>query len=120
MLDKKEKLIMNYLCDLCVDKRTYLIQAAKIAEFVSRKYLISISELDDIMISLAKDNYLDYVVSDGKKGYFYCINLKNKGLTFKKDLKKERQAVLVLILRTLGLAVLSFIIGLLLKTIFKK
>ena len=68
---------------------------------------------------LEKDNYIDFVVSDGKKGYYYCVTLKNKGLTYKKDLKKEKKALLMLVVRTTVLAVLSFVVGLLLKVIFK-
>ena len=89
------------------------------AEYVSKKYVISLAELNDIMISLSKDNYLDFVVSDSKKGYYYCVNLKYKGLTFQKDLKKEKQVVFMLIFRTLLLSVLSFVFGLILKIIFK-
>lgn len=119
MLDKKEKLVMFYLSSICLDKKTYLISTSSLAEYVSKKYVISIAELNDIMISLCKDNYLDFVVSDSKKGYYYCVNLKNKGLTFKKDLKKEKKAIWGLILRTLCLSILSFILGMLLKVIFK-
>lgn len=119
MLDKKEKMVMSYLCSVCLDKKTYLISTSSLAEYVSKKYVISIAELNDIMISLCKDNYLDFVVSDSKKGYYYCINLKNKGLTFKKDLKKEKQALIGLVIRTVALSLLSFLLGLLLKAIFK-
>ncbi|MCI7003075.1 MAG: hypothetical protein MR904_01860 [Clostridia bacterium] len=119
MLDKKERFIVLYLLEICPNRRSYLIKAEQIAEFVSRKYLISTSELDDIMITLAKDNYIDFVVSDSKKGYYYCVTLKNKALTLKKDMKKQKQAFWLLVLRTFGFAVLSFVIGLLLKTIFK-
>ncbi len=110
---------MLYLSSICLDKKTYLVSTSDIAEFVSKKFVISIAELNDIMISLCKDNYLDFVVSDSKKGYYYCVNLKNKGLTFKKDLKKEKQALFGLVLRTLFLTLLSFVLGLLLKIIFK-
>lgn len=119
MLDKKEKLVMLYLSSVCLDKKTYLVSTSSLAEFVSKKYVISIAELNDIMISLCKDNYLDFVVSDSKKGYYYCINLKNKGLTFKKDQKKEKQALVWLVVRSALLTVLSFVLGLLLKAIFK-
>lgn len=119
MLDKKEKLVMLYLLDICVDKKTYLISSSNIAEYVSRKYVISIAELDDIMISLSKDNYLDFVGSSSKKGYYYCVNLKNKGLTYKKDLKKKRQELIGLFIRTIILSVVSFVLGILLKIIFK-
>ena len=69
MLDKKEKFVVLYLLEICPNKRPYLILAEQIAEFVSKKYLISTSELDEIMITLAKDNYIDFVVSDSKNGY---------------------------------------------------
>ncbi len=110
---------MLYLLGKCVDKKTYLIPSSSIAEYVSRKYVISIAELDDIMISLSKDNYLDFVGTSSKKGYYYCINLKNKGLTYKKDLKKQKQELVGLVIRTIILSIVSFVLGLLLKIIFK-
>lgn len=119
MLEKKEKMVMLLLCEICSPKRSYLISADTIAEFLSKKYILSIAELDEIMISLSKDNYIDVVISDGKKGYFYCISLKNKGITFKKDLAKQKKEVWILIARTLCITVLSFVVGLILKTIFQ-
>ena len=119
MLDKKEKLVMLYLSEVCKTKKPHLILSTDIAEFVSQKYIISLTELDDIMIMLEKDKYIDFVVSDGKKGYYYCVTLLNKGLTYKKDLKKEKKAFFLLLARTFVLAVLSFIVGVLLKAIFK-
>ena len=119
MLDKKEKFVILYLLEICPSKRSYLILAEQIAEFVSRKYLITISELDEIMISLAKDNYIDFVVSDGKNGYYYCITLKGKALTLKKDMQKQKKEFWYGILKTFGFAVLSFVIGIILRSIFK-
>jgi len=119
MLDKKEKFVVLYLIEICPQKRSYLILAEQIAEFVSKKYLISTNELDDIMLSLSKDNYIDFVASDSKNGYYYCITLKGKALTLKRDLKKQKKEAWFVLLKTLGLAVLSFAVGILLKTIFK-
>ncbi|MBQ7885039.1 MAG: hypothetical protein IJ318_02980 [Clostridia bacterium] len=119
MLDKKEKFVILYLLEVCQNKRSYLILAEQIAEFVSKKYLISLSELDDIMISLAKDNYIDFVVSDSKNGYYYCITLKNKALTLKKDMQKQKKEFWFAILKTFGFAVLSFVVGIILRAIFK-
>ena len=119
MLDKKERFVVLYLIEICPNKRSYLVLAEQIAEFVSKKYLISTTELDDIMITLAKDNYIDFVVSDSKKGYYYCITLKNKALTLKRDLKNQKKEFWLLLLRNFGFAVLSFVVGIILKTIFK-
>lgn len=119
MLDKKEKLVVLYLVEICPQKRSYLILAENIAEFVSKKYLITIDELDEIMFELSKDNYIDFVATDSKNGYYYCITLKGKAFTLKKDLKKQKQEFFWTLARTVGLGILSFIIGVLLKTIFK-
>ena len=74
--------------------------------------------VDEIMTSLAKDNYIDVVISDSKKGYFYCVMLKNKGVMFKKDLQKQKKELGLLLLRTLCITILSFVVGLILRTIF--
>ena len=118
MLDKKEKLVILYLVEICTKKTTYLILAEQIAEFVSKKYLITISELDEIMTTLAKDNYIDFVASESKKGYYYCISLKGKAITLKKDLKKQKKEFWFMMAKTLVLAVISFTVGILLKKIF--
>lgn len=118
MLERKEKMVMLFLSEVCTEKRSYLLSATQIAEYVSQKFILSIAELDEIMLTLAKENYIDLVMSDGKRGYFYCIRLKNKGITFKKDLSKHKKEVAMLLLRTLGITVLSFIVGLILRIIF--
>lgn len=118
MLDKKEKFVLLYLIEVCPQKRSYLILAQQIAEFVSRKFLTTTSELDDIMTMLAKDNFIDFVVSDSKNGYYYCITLKNKAYTFKKDLVRQKKQFWLTVLRTALFAVFSFTIGLLLRKIF--
>ena len=118
MLDKKEKMVMKYLCKVCPQKQSCLISAQQIAEQMYRKYLFSISELDDIMISLSKDNYIEFVASDSKKGYYYCVKLKNKGQTFLKDLAKQKKELFFVLFKTVCLAGVSFVIGVLLKAIF--
>ncbi len=110
---------MLYLFEKCADRSPHLISAEEIIQFVSnKKHALSLSELDDIMQSLQKDNYIDFVASDSKKGVIYCTSLKSKGHLFKKDLQKEKKQARMLIYRTIGLAVLSFIIGIILKAIF--
>ena len=118
MLDKKEKFVVLYLVEVCPQKRPYLILAEKIAEFVSRKYIITTSELDDIMVMLQKENYIEFVVSESKCGSYYCITLKGKAITLKKDIKRQKQQLWLEVFRTFIFAVFSFSVGILLKMIF--
>ena len=99
MSERKEKLVMSYLCKVCTGKKTYLISPNQIAEAVSKKCVLSVAEIDEIMASLSLENYLDFVVSDGKNGYLYCITLKKKGQTFLMDSKKQKKTLGMLVLR---------------------
>lgn len=119
IMTRKEKMVMSYLCLKCQQKRTYLISPQEITQALSKKYVLSIEEIDEIMVQLSNENYIDFVVSDSKKGYFYCVNLKKCGQTFNADTKKNRRTFGLLILRSMFLATVSFVFGIILKAIFK-
>ncbi len=118
-MTKKERMVMTYLCNKCQQKRTYLISPQEITQALSKKYVLSVEEIDEIMVELSNENYIDFVVSDSKKGYFYCVNLKKAGQTFNADIKKNRKTFGLLVLRSMFLATVSFVFGIILKAIFK-
>lgn len=118
-MTKKEKMVMSYLCNKCQQKRTYLISPQEITQALSRKFVLSVEEIDEIMVTLSNENYIDFVVSDSKKGYYYCVNLKKSGQTFNIDTKKNRRTFGMLVLRSCFLATVSFVFGLILRAIFK-
>ena len=115
----KEKMVMKYLAEICVKKKTYLLSPADINAYVSRKFILSVAELDEIMVSLSNSNYIDFVVSDGRRGYHYVVSLKRRGQNFLAELKRQKKQTINLILRTVLLSILSFVLGLILKAIFK-
>lgn len=118
-LDQKEKLVMKYLFNSCNSCASKLISAENIIKFsLSKKHSLSLYELEDIMNNLQKENYIDFVLSDSKNGLTYCVSLKTKGKFFLKDLKKQKRQNSFLLIRTIALAILSFLIGVLLKAIF--
>ena len=119
MPDSKEKLVLKYLCKVCSGKKTYLISPHDIAKATCGKMVLSVNEIDEIMTSLSLQNYIDFVVSDSKNGYFYCVKLKKKGQTYLADAKRQKKAMLMLVLRSIFLATVSFVFGLILKAIFK-
>lgn len=118
MLEKKEKFVLLYLCEICKKEKAYLLSAESIAEFISQKYLISLQELNSIMITLKKEEYLDYTLSNGKDGNYYVVCLKSKAITYKRDEKTRKINIALLFAKTIGLSILSFVLGLILKIIF--
>ena len=119
-MTKKERMVMRYLCEMCPKKRTYLVSPHDIAIALSKKYVLSISELDEIMQELSFENYIDFVATEGKNGYYYCVTLKKRGQSFEYDLKEKKRNFGLLVLRSLFLATISFVFGLVLKAIFKR
>jgi len=119
MPERKEKLILRYLSKVCDNKKAHLVSPYDIAKAVSPKIVLSVNEIDEIMAHLALENYLDFVASEGKNGYYYCITLKSKGRNFVADSKKQKKAMFMLILRSIFLATVSFVFGIILKAIFK-
>ncbi len=119
MQERKEKLVLRYICRVCSGKKTYLISPHDIAKEVCNKMILSISEIDEIMTGLSLQNYIDFVVSDSKNGYYYCVKLKKKGQTYLADSRKQKKALMMLVLRSMFLATVSFVFGLILKAIFK-
>ena len=119
MPERREKLILNYLCKICQGKKTYLVSPYDIAKALSPKLVLSINEIDEAMARLSLENYLDFVASEGKNGYYYCITLKAKGRNFLSDAKKQKKAMWLLVLRSIFLATVSFVFGIILKAIFK-
>lgn len=118
MLDRYEKKILLYLIDKCSKKQVSIIYKQEIITQMNKNFSLSLASLDEIMLSLSKDNYIDYIHSESKRGPAYCITLKNKALTYNKDLKKQKKYAYFIILRTIGLAILSFVVGVILKAIF--
>ena len=113
---EKKKLLCHIFL---LTAKTRLFSSQEIVDVLAkRKYVVSTSELNEIMISLSKEGLIDFVQSESKKGSVFCVSLKEKGLLFKKDTQKERLHASWIILRTALLAVLSFVVGLLLRAIF--
>lgn len=119
VMTKKEKLVMTYLCNKCQKKKTYLISPQELTSALSKKFVLSVAEIDEIMVSLSNQNFIDFVVSDGKNGYYYCVTLKKCGLSYNSDRKNQKKTLGILVLRSIFLATVSFVFGVILKAIFK-
>lgn len=104
---------------VCAGKKTCLISPHEIAKNLCKKVVLSSNEIDEIMTNLSMQNYIDFVVSDSKNGYYYCVKLMKKGQTYLEDSKRQKKALMLLVVRSIFLASVSFVFGLILKIIFK-
>ncbi len=109
---------MTYLYAKCKGKESSLIAPQEITNFLMPKYEINNVEVDQIMNALVLDNYIEVVHSDSKGKLIYCVSLKQKGASFEREKEHNRKTTYLIIFRTVLLAILSFVVGIILKAIF--
>lgn len=118
MLNKKEKLVMTYIFNKCEGKESILISPDELLNFANSKYDLTISDINEIVDALVLENYITMILSDKKGKSIFCISLEKKGESFLRDLANSKKKISLLIIRTVLLAILSFVVGLILKAIF--
>lgn len=117
MLSRKENHVMKAVFSKGSGKSSLLITPTDLINIVG-KDKVKKSELDKIIVDLSRDGYFDLVYSDRRGETVYCLTLTKKGKGFNRDRINFKRNLIFRLLLTVGLAVVSFIIGLILKKIF--
>ena len=118
MLSRKEKQVMRYIYDKANKKDSVLISPDELSNALMPTFDVGAVEIDEIVNNLVLENYITMVMSDKKGKPIYCISLDKKGESFLRDAEDAKKRTWILIGRTIALAVLSFVVGLVLKAIF--
>ena len=117
MLTKSENRVMRAVYSAALGKPAVLITPADLLKLAGDDGL-TLSRLEKIVTALHQDGYFDLVYSDRHGETVYCITLSEKGKAFRRDAVVMKRNLIFRIGLSVGLAVLSFLIGLLLKAIF--
>lgn len=120
MLNRKEKIMLNYILETSSGKSTCLFTALDLQHALEPRYSTNIIEIEAILEMLAQENYITLVNSDKNGEIIYCITVLQKGKSIHKTQKSKRRMWVATITKTVLLAVLSFAVGLVLKLIFYK
>ena len=117
MLNKLESKVMKTLFLECENKKTILITPTDLIRIIGDRALTE-GAVDKIVYDLSTDGYLDLIYSDRHGERVYCVTLTEKGKGFLRGKKVMKRTLLFRLMVTVFLAVVSFIIGLVLKAIF--
>ena len=117
MLSRTENKVMEILIKCCENKQAVLISPTDLKNMVSIKNLTD-SQLEKIINDLHVDGYFDLVYSDRRGEPVYCITILEKGKGYFRNLKVMQRTLLFRLAITVILAIISFLIGLVLKAIF--
>lgn len=117
MLTRAENRVMGAIYSAAKGKAA-LISPADIIRLAGAEGL-TLKTVDETVKNLAYDGYFDLVYSDRKGETVYCVTLTEKGKGFPRSGKMFIRTLLFKVGLTACLAVFSFLLGLLLKAIFK-
>ena len=118
MLSRKEKMLMQYILKESGNKDTCLLLPIDIEHALAPKYSINQIEAQAILDGLVQENYINLVYSDKNGELIYCISILPKGKSFYREQKNTKKSWAGAVVRTILLAILSFVMGLILKAIF--
>lgn len=110
---------MEYVYQKCKGKKSCLISPREIISFAADRYVIYPDELEKIMTNLSYDNYIELVKSDKKGTPLFCVSLKIKGEGFHRELDNNKRNLALLLGRTVLLAAVSAIVGVIVRFILK-
>ncbi len=116
MLSKLENRVMGEIYGKCKSRNTVLIEQSALTPITGEN---SQEKLDRIVNDLYTDGFFDLVYTERQGEKVYCITLTEKGKGYPRISKMLRRNLAFRFVVTVGFALLSFIIGLILKAIFK-
>jgi len=119
MLSKKEKLLLGYILKLSSGKDSCLVAPLELIHALEPKYTCNQMEIETYLEGLSQENYINVVNSDKQGNLIYCITILNKGKGFVREEANAKKGLATAIVRTILLAILSFVVGIILKNIFK-
>lgn len=109
---------MQHILNASASKDTCLLLPLDLIHALEPKYQVNQIEIQSLLDGLVQENYISLVNSDKNGELIYCITVLPKGKSFVREQKNIKKSWTSAVVRTILLAVLSFIIGIILKAIF--
>ena len=118
MLNKQENEVMSAVYDMCDGKDSCLVSPMEIVSLLPAKRTYTPQKVEQILRSLELDDYFDLIASDRKGEKMYVITLHPNGVAYKRTALQVRRNVTFKIVLSVAGAVITFVVGILLKMIF--
>ncbi len=109
---------MNAVFTLSGGKESFLATPEEMIALLPPKSGYDGESLERVLRALELDGYFQLTPSERKGEKVYVIHLQAEGLSFKRTGEKRRRALYIRIGITVALAILSSVIGIILKAIF--
>ncbi len=113
MLTSHENKVMQEVFCLCKNTGNCLVAEKDLQNLTKYK------DVEKILKSLELDGYFELLSSERKGEKMYVLSLKQKGYAYKRISTQEKRAVLLKTLWSVCSGVLAFLVGVILKKLFR-
>ena len=118
MLSREESEVMRAVCGMCGGRGCCLVSPAELLGVLPSQKKFSPERLDKILRSLELDDCFELIRSERKGEKMYVITLHPNGAAYPRARQQVRRGIAFRILLSAAGAVVTFLVGLLLKAIF--
>ena len=118
MLTKREKRVMDRVFELCAGEGSCLCAPWDILQQFSARERPDEAQLEGILHDLQADGYFDVIRSERRGDPVYVITLRAGGYSYCRESLQVRRSIAFRVALATGGAVLSFLVGLLLRALF--
>lgn len=109
---------MDIVYELCADEGSCLCSPWDILRRFQAKENLDENKLEKILQDLQSDGYLDLIRSERKGDPVYVITLRSGGFSYRRESLQVKRNIYFKVALTVGGAIASFLIGLLLRALF--
>ena len=117
-LNQREEAVMNAVVTLATGREKLLCTPQEILALLPPKQGMDEGTLDGVLSALELDGYFQLTHTERKGEKMYVFHLLTAGLSYKRSGAQRKRSFYIRLLVTVALAVLSFLIGIVLKLIF--
>lgn len=118
-LNKKEDEVMRAVFDLAGGREQILVSPFEIIAMLPPKANYGEEKLLSVLRALELDGYFELIQTDRKGERMYVIRMKEEGLAYGRTDVQRRRKLMFKLAVTVACAVLTFVIGMILRAIFQ-
>ncbi len=117
MLSKIENEVMHAVYEICKDRENCLVSPYELLCVLPYKRKYTIAQVEKVLSLLEKDDYFDIIHLERKGEPVYVITMHFKGNAYERMVQRRRRELLFKIAIAVGSAVITGVIGLLMRII---
>ena len=118
LINKNEKILMDIIIKKCENTDTCLVKPQELIDSFPAKNPTDEQKLNALLKSLELDNYFELINTDKNGEKVFCIILSAKGMGYTRQKAQDKKALYFKIGLAIGSAIVTFIVGMILRGIF--